>query len=658
MNLREIASTKLQNSEIFDLKLSQDLVFANGANSVVLRVGIKNQEINPEDLKLISDMPIESGKFTAKDGIYAITIKPKVKSPNLKLMVIWKDQLSSPVELKTTIKPLSDTMIPLKSPSNETAWVSGLYYQRQDNLPAGQFEGFQLDNQGPNPIVSAQDSSRQFDFEFEEQARQNISMMISDAPNGTVSHTMHSYFMFFPRKYLPYAELNKKEVTVTLPTGEKMMFAESGEIIDGVFEEGPVDTGPDRFKRTYADLKYHGKGILLRANARGQMPQQGQFEATKIDMEYGIKYSADVLIINGTTGQRCRRPKIDFWPSEDVSPILFKFPSDKEFDAYLKAKCNFGIPDLGNEEKPVSEEKINDLVSDIWNKCQNTSELKSCLEQEASFIENDTSRSKVKFEIEILLLKAKEKEGTEIEGVIQKELIAIRAALLSEATWLEKQSCLEKSKTLVQSTLQFHDLKVLIRPKLEKNCVSVKEEMEQIAAREVSGFDEKLKENFDWSTISTSDKFISECQAKALTMLSSRNRYHQTPSIYLASFKSICRNVESSESYKAWLQTQGAGLEEKVFSQIMIEVEAKGEKQAQSCLVTYPVNTQLNRMRYKTQRENCLIDNWYAIEAEAVKTAQEDPLVKKVNLSLENVKTKVAMERRKLQLKIIKKYFI
>jgi len=347
-NLRQIASSQ-QGTELFELKLSQDLLFANGANSAVLQVRTKNSEVKAEDLKLTSDIELESGKFTFLDGVYSVKVKPKVKSPSIKLTVTWKEESSASIELKTTMKPLSDTMIPLKSPSNETAWVSGMYYQRQDNLPAGQYEGFRVDNQGPNPIVNAESSERSFEFEFEEQARQNISLMVSDAPNDTVSHTMHSHFIFFPRKFLPYAELNKKEVTVTLPTGEKMMFAESGEIIDGVFEEGPVDTGPDRFKRSYADLKYHGKGIVLRANARGQMPQQGQFESTKIDMEYGIKYSADVLIINGTTGQRCRRPKIDFWPSEDVSPILFKFPTDKEFDAYLKAKCKFGIPEMDNE---------------------------------------------------------------------------------------------------------------------------------------------------------------------------------------------------------------------------------------------------------------------------------------------------------------------
>jgi hypothetical protein len=151
--------------------------------------------------------------------------------------------------------------------------------------------------------------------------------------------------MFFPRTQLPLVEELSGIIEVTLPTGEKIVFQkESKEILTGVMEEGPVDVGPDRFKRHYANLKYKGYGVILRVNARGQSPQLGQFENLKIDMEHGIKGSAEVLLINGSTGQRCRRPKSDFWEPLDVSPIEFKFPTDKEFDQYLKAKCKFSLP--------------------------------------------------------------------------------------------------------------------------------------------------------------------------------------------------------------------------------------------------------------------------------------------------------------------------
>ena len=42
----------------------------------------------------------------------------------------------------------------------------------------------------------------------------------------------------------------------------------------------------------------------------------------------------------------------------------------------------------------------------------------------------------------------------------------------------------------------------------------------------------------------------------------------------------------------------------------------------------------------------------------AISNAKKDPLVQRVNLSFENIKTRIAIERRRLQLKIMKKHFL
>nr|MBA2404775.1 hypothetical protein [Bdellovibrionales bacterium] len=67
---------------------------------------------------------------------------------------------------------------------------------------------------------------------------------------------------------------------------------------------------------------------------------------------------------------------------------------------------------------------------------------------------------------------------------------------------------------------------------------------------------------------------------------------------------------------------------------------------------------QLNRMRFKKQREICLVDNWFSLEADAIKQAKRDPRVIRVDLSFDNISTKIAMERRRLQLKVMKKHFL
>ncbi len=657
-NHRNIASLKNQSAFDFTLKLSQDVIFANGANSVTLKVETKNSEVKAEDLKVVTDVSTQISKFSGSNGSFLVQIKPKVKSPNIKLFVMWKDQVSPILEIKTTLKPLTDKMIPLKTVSNSMAWVSGLEYLRQDLLPEGQFEGFSVENRGKNHIVSANEAGRGFEFSFDEQARQNISLMISDAPNGTVSHTMHSHFMFFPRKYLPFAELNKKQVTVTLPTGEQIFFSETGEIIDGVFEEGPVDISPDRFTRTYADFKYHGKGILLRANARGQMPQQGQFESAKIDMEFGIKNSADVLIINGTTGQRCRRPKIDFWTAEDVSPILFKFPSDQEFDVYLKAKCNFGIPEMEDLSTSKEVENTKQISQDIWDQCDSSGEIKNCLAEKTDQISSQDSQSSVRFNLEILYSQAKEAEKNQIASLLDKEVKSIRLALLSEASWVDKQSCLEKSQTLLKVSFKFHSALELIRPQIVQTCSSINEEMQNIATFEIATFKDKLESNFDWAASSTIERFSSDCQKQGLSFMTSAQRYFQTPNIYLPSLKFICSQIESSPIYQVWLKGQGATVELSLSNELMIKLEAQGEELAKSCLKDFPVDSQLNRLRFKTKRDSCLTEKWASLEVSLLNEAKETPLAQRLNLSLDSLNTRLSLERRKLQLKIMKKYFL
>ncbi len=337
-------------------ELKNPVLFASGMDSTFLIVKLFDDEgnvitdIDPNDLTLSTSQDVEAKPFVMKQGVYKTEILPRVKSKNIIMRVDWQEKVMSPeILLRTTIAPLKDKVLPLAHEYNQSRSVGELSVSRGSATPENATEGFSFENMGPNRIVTLKYESamRGFSFDYSEQARQNMSMQIDDSPNDTVSHTMHSIFMFFPRKNMFVVEELSGTINVTLTNGEKMIFQkDSKEIVDGVFTEGPTDTSPDRHKRHYADLKYQGKGIVLRVNARGQSPQLGQFESVKIDMEHGLKGSAEVLIMNGATGQRCRRPKVDFWEPLDVSPIEFKFPTDEEFNIYLKKNCGFGLPKL------------------------------------------------------------------------------------------------------------------------------------------------------------------------------------------------------------------------------------------------------------------------------------------------------------------------
>jgi hypothetical protein len=338
-------------------EVKNQVLFASGMDSTFVSVKLYDEDgnimtdIDPTDLTLSSSEDVEAKPFVMKQGVYKAEILPRVKSRSISMRVDWQEKVMSPeIVLKMTIAPLKNELKPLSHEYYQSRSIDEISVGRGSATAENATDNFSFENIGDNKIVDAnrnKGTQRNFHFDYSEQARQNLAMMVDDSPNSNLSQTMHSLFMFFPRKNLFVVEQFNETINVTLTNGEKMIFhKESKEIMDGVFTEGPVDPTADRNKRQYADLKYQGRGVVLRVNTRGQSPQLGQFENVKIDMEYGITGAAEVLIINGATGQRCRRPKADFWEPLDVSPIEFKFPTDAEFNLYLNQNCGFGLPKL------------------------------------------------------------------------------------------------------------------------------------------------------------------------------------------------------------------------------------------------------------------------------------------------------------------------
>ncbi len=328
------------------VQLKDEKIFSSGMDSTYLLVKLYDEagdlltSVDPNDLTLSTSVDIEAKPFTLKQGVYKAEILPRVKSSKISMRVDWLERVASPViVLHATVKPLKESLIPVHHDYWETKTLGEINISRGSRSSSNHTEGFSFDNMGPNKILKK--GQRTYLFHYLEHAEQNVSLMVDDAPNNTISQTMHSLFMFFPRKQLPTVEQNASTLDVTLPTGEKVSFKkDSKEIVSGVFSEGAQD------KNHFVDLKYSGKGIVLRVNGRGQSPEIGQFGKERIDEQFGIHGTKEVLILNGSTGQRCVRPKTDFWEPMDVSPIVFKFSNDSAFEAYLLGHCGFGIPKL------------------------------------------------------------------------------------------------------------------------------------------------------------------------------------------------------------------------------------------------------------------------------------------------------------------------
>jgi len=217
----------------------------------------------------------------------------------------------------------------------------------------GHIVGFEFSNTGGNLILAPrrdaaknQFFTRDFQFRFDDRARQDIHLMISDwAPSRDrvfrLSELMNSLMHFFPRSYLPAIANDGERNIVTLPTGEEVEFnAVTKEIRGGVFIESPVDLSPDRNGRKYPGVNYLGQGVLVRADARGTDPRL----ATIATITTGTP-PANCDKPGGC--RQCEVPSKELW--DQSGAVRFKFRTDQEFDRYLTARCAFGLPRQGND---------------------------------------------------------------------------------------------------------------------------------------------------------------------------------------------------------------------------------------------------------------------------------------------------------------------
>ncbi len=229
--------------------------------------------------------------------------------------------------------------------SADAANAASWHYRRTN---AGQIVGFEFSNHGGNPILPPlrdaaknQFFGRDFQFRFDERARQDIYLLVTDwAPSRDrqfrLSELMNSLMHFFPRSFLPaIVSFNGRNI-ITLPTGEEVEFnAQTHEILAGALSEAAVDLNPDRNARKFPAIVYNGKGIVVRTNSRGADPRIG----TTATITNG---APPPTCDKGDACHQCQVPARELWNQSGA--VRFKFATDQEFDRFLLAHCQFGLP--------------------------------------------------------------------------------------------------------------------------------------------------------------------------------------------------------------------------------------------------------------------------------------------------------------------------
>lgn len=191
-------------------------------------------------------------------------------------------------------------------------------------------------------------SERVFTMRFEERVKQNIHLRVFDRVGLTQRverDFMESVFVFLPRLVLPYLRYGcdsctPRQVAMILPTGEEVVFDQlTRELRGGALEEEAIDLNTSPKKRRFAKITYHGRGMMIRADRLGGLPERAYPRASNQHED-----PQNALITY--RGRSCRVPKVKIWKhahSKRIRPS-FRYATDRAFlEEVIKPHCGWNL---------------------------------------------------------------------------------------------------------------------------------------------------------------------------------------------------------------------------------------------------------------------------------------------------------------------------
>lgn len=167
-----------------------------------------------------------------------------------------------------------------------------------------------------------------------------------------------------------------------------------------------------------------------------------------------------------------------------------------------------------------------------------------------------------------------------------------------------------------------------------------------------------LTSNFVWvKDVINSESTQVECERQAMNYVPKEPRFNLKNEVYKGFAQSVCQNITGSTEYSNWLESSRSDFQSKAYENLESKVLIIATYRAKECIKKYPIDTNLNRVRYKKEREFCLLGDWYLYEESALKEFKNDPLVQKFNIDSMPMQGRLEESRRRLQLKMIKEHF-
>lgn len=169
----------------------------------------------------------------------------------------------------------------------------------------------------------------------------------------------------------------------------------------------------------------------------------------------------------------------------------------------------------------------------------------------------------------------------------------------------------------------------------------------------------KLLANFDWvKNVLDEGQIIQDCKKKGYEVVSFLPLYATKKDLFGNYLETqSCVKINESQEYLQWLETSKETFNQKVAQGLDDKIVELGFARADVCLKQYPIDTTLNKIRFRKEREACLIDEWPKLENTVLSEAMADPMVQKFQMSQEVLRGKVEAGRRRLQVRILKEKF-
>lgn len=165
--------------------------------------------------------------------------------------------------------------------------------------------------------------------------------------------------------------------------------------------------------------------------------------------------------------------------------------------------------------------------------------------------------------------------------------------------------------------------------------------------------------NYRWATnLLDSKQLLADCKKEALRLINIELLFNEKKGVFSDFLeKQTCAKISESPEVNKWIENSKGEFIKKVVSGLEVKMLVSGHRQAKICIDKNPNIPLIGALIYKKKREACLRDAWEDLEAKVVKEVMTDPMVKKLNLSQNDLISRLARKRMELQDEVIRENF-